>query len=123
MRYITKAKRTPRNNAQTERRRRKDEVNALRRCSHQNIVRYFDDFINENFSKIIMEYCSEGDLQRYLRAQQGALLSTSWVHNWTSDLAAGMVYLKAKKIVHRDLVCKRDTFNFVIVNGNLKMLL
>ena len=88
----------------TERRRRKDEVNALRQCSHQNIVRYFDDFINENFSKIIMEYCSEGDLQRYLRAQQGTLLSTSAVHNWTSDLAAGMVYLKAKRIVHRDLV-------------------
>ena len=89
---------------ETERRQRKDEVNALRRCSHQNIVRYYDDFINENFSKIIMEYCAEGDLQNYLRAQQGALLSTSAVHNWTSDLAAGMVYLKAKRIVHRDLV-------------------
>ena len=91
---------------ETERRQRKDEVNALRRCSHQNIVRYYDDFINENFSKIIMEYCSEGDLQNYLRAraQQGTLLSTSAVHHWTSDLAAGMVYLKAKRIVHRDLV-------------------
>ena len=89
---------------ETERRRRKDEVNALKKCSHQNIVRYFDDFINENFSKIIMEYCSDGDLHRYLRAQHGTLLSTSAVHNWTSNLAAGMVYLKSKRIVHRDLV-------------------
>ena len=87
-----------------EKRKRKDEVNALKRCSHQNIVQYVDDFIDENYSRIIMEYCSEGDLNKYLKAQQGALLSTSAVHNWTYDLAAGMVYLKTKKIVHRDLV-------------------
>ena len=88
-----------------EERKRKDEVNALKKCNHQNIVKYIDDFIDENYSRIIMEYCSEGDLQKYLKSQQGILLSTSAVHNWTSDLAAGMVYLKAKKIVHRDLVC------------------
>ena len=87
-----------------EKRKRKDEVNALKRCSHQNIVQYVDDFIDENYSRIIMEYCSEGDLNKYLKAQQGALLSSLAVHNWTSDLAAGMVYLKAKRIVHRDLV-------------------
>ena len=90
-----------------EKRKRKDEVNALKKCTHQNIVKYIDDFIDENYSRIIMEYCSEGDLQKYLKSksQQGTLLSTSAVHNWTSDLAAGMVYLKAKRIVHRDLVC------------------
>ena len=92
-----------------EKRKRKDEVNALKKCNHQNIVKYIDDFIDENYSRIIMEYCSEGDLQKYLKSksQQGTLLSTSAVNNWTSDLAAGMVYLKAKRIVHRDLVCYR----------------
>ena len=104
-----------------EKRKRKDEVNALKRCSHQNIVQYVDDFIDENYSRIIMEYCSEGDLNKYLRAQQGSLLSTLAVHNWTSDLAAGMVYLKAKKIVHRDLVLyvSRVHSTLCIVNGQL----
>ena len=89
---------------QIEKRKRKDEVNALKKCSHRNIVRYVDDFIGDHYSRIIMEYCAEGDLQKFLKDQNGNLLSKSVVHNWTSDLASGMVYLKALKIVHRDLV-------------------
>ena len=89
---------------QIGKRKRKDEVNALKKCSHKNIVRYVDDFIGDHYSRIIMEYCDEGDLQNFLKDQNGNLLSKSVVHDWTSDLASGMVYLKAMKIVHRDLV-------------------
>ena len=101
---------------QIERRKRKDEVNALRRCSHKNIVRYVDDFIGDCYSRIIMEYCAEGDLHKYLEAQHGTLLSKSLVHKWTSDLASGMVYLKAMKIVHRDLVEKSTLSYMHLVN-------
>ena len=87
-----------------ERRKRKDEVNALKKCAHDNIVYYIDDFIDEHYSRIIMEYCEEGDLGVFLRSQQGNLLSTEVVLKWAEDLASGMDYLKWKKIVHRDLV-------------------
>ena len=93
-----------------ERRKRKDEVNALTKCAHNNIVFYIDDFIDEHYSRIIMEYCEEGDLGVFLRNQQGNLLSTEAVLNWAEDLASGMDYLKWKRIVHRDLV-KHMTFN------------
>ena len=87
-----------------EKRKRKDEVNALKKCAHTNIVRYIDDFIDEKYSRIIMEYCNEGNLGDFLRNQRGNLLSTGAVLNWAYDLASGMAYLKVKRIVHRDLV-------------------
>ena len=87
-----------------EKRKRKDEVNALKKCAHINIVKYIDDFIDEKYSRIIMEYCNEGNLGDFLRNQQGNLLSTGAVLNWAYDLASGMAYLKVKRIVHRDLV-------------------
>ena len=89
---------------QIERRKRKDEVNALKKCDHPNIVKYIDDFIDSDCSRIIMEYCSEGDLGVFIRSQQGTLLSTNAALNWASDLASGMAYLKTQRIVHRDLV-------------------
>ena len=54
-----------------ERRKRKDEVNALKKCAHDNIVYYIDDLIDEHYSRIIMEYCEEGDLGYFLRNQRG----------------------------------------------------
>ena len=96
--------------AQIEKRKRKDEVNALKKCDHPHIVRYVDDFIDESYSRIIMEYCTEGDVGDFLRRQQGNLLSTHAVLNWAMDLASGMAYLKEQRIVHRDLVLE-TTFN------------
>ena len=90
--------------AQIEKRKRKDEVNALKKCDHPHIVKYVDDFIDESYSRIIMEYCTEGDVGDFLRRQQGNLLSTHAVLNWAMDLASGMAYLKEQRIVHRDLV-------------------
>ena len=89
---------------QIEKRKRKDEVNALKKCDHPNIVKYIDDFIDSEYSRIIMEYCSEGDLNEFIRSRQGTLLPTNAVLNWASNLASGMTYLKTQRIVHRDLV-------------------
>ena len=87
-----------------KKRKRKDEVNALKKCDHPHIVKYVDDFIDESYSRIVMEYCTEGDVGDFLRGQQGNLLSTQAVLNWAMDLASGMAYLKTQRIVHRDLV-------------------
>ena len=39
-----------------EKGKRKDEVNALKKCSHINIVSYIDDFIDEKYSRIIIYF-------------------------------------------------------------------
>ena len=90
--------------AQIEKRKRKDEVNALKKCDHPHIVKYVDDFIDESYSRIVMEYCTEGDVGDFLKRQKGNLLSTQALLIWAMDLASGMAYLKTQRIVHRDLV-------------------
>ena len=82
----------------------KEEVNALKKCFHKNIVEYVDDIIDEKYSRIIMEYCSEGDLGDFIRNQQGNLLSSQMVVFWALEIVAGLAYLKKQRIVHRDLV-------------------
>ena len=89
-----------------EKRKRKDEVNALKKCNHIHVVRYIDDFIDEKYSRIIMEYCKDGDLGKFIRtqAQRGQLLSSQMVNGWAKEIVTGLAYLKKQRIVHRDLV-------------------
>ena len=47
------------------RRKRVDEVKALKKCDHPNIVQYIEHSFDSENSNIIMEYCSEGDLGGY----------------------------------------------------------
>ena len=87
-----------------EKRKRKDEVNALKKCNHIHVVRYIDDFIDEKNSRIVMEYCNGGDLGKFIRAQRGQLLSSQMVGVWALEIVSGLAYLKNQRIVHRDLV-------------------
>ena len=86
-------------------RKRQDEVNALKKCNHIHVVRYIDDFIDEKYSRIIMEYCSDGDLGSFIKTQQqGQLLSSQRVSSWALEIVSGLAYIKKQRIVHRDLV-------------------
>jgi len=39
------------------------------------IVKYFDSFLEKNKLNIVMEYCSGGDLESFLKSQMGRPLS------------------------------------------------
>lgn len=43
------------------------EIELLGELDSQFIVGYFDSFIEDTKINIIMEYCSNGDLQSYLK--------------------------------------------------------
>ncbi|ESU36847.1 Kinase, NEK [Giardia duodenalis] len=45
------------------------EVNTLKELSHENIVSYIDRFVERENAKmfIVMEYCENGDLARYIK--------------------------------------------------------
>ena len=85
--------------------RRREEIEALSKCEHKNIVKYYGNFVDGNVIRIIMEYCPGGDLAKQINKQRK--LRTYFVHEemleWILDLASGLDYLKQKKILHRDL--------------------
>ena len=78
-----------------------DEVKALKKCNHPNIVQYIDYFFDLENSNLIMEYCSGGDLAAFLKKEGSIPQDKS--HQWIMDLARGMQYLQSMRIVHRDL--------------------
>ena len=84
------------------RRKRVDEVKALKKCDHPNIVQYIEHSFDSENSNIIMEYCSGGDLAAFLKNKEG-FVPENISHAWIVDLARGMKYLQSKRIVHRDL--------------------
>ena len=83
------------------RRKRMDEVKALKKCQHPNIVQYIDHFLDSEYSNIVMEYCPGGDLAAFMK-REGSVPQDK-AHQWIMDLARGMQYVQRKKIVHRDL--------------------
>ena len=82
------------------RRKRMDEVKALKKCDHPNIVQYIDNFLDSENSNIVMEYCSGGDLAAFMK--KGPVPQEK-SHQWIMDLAQGMQYIQKQRIVHRDL--------------------
>ena len=78
-----------------------DEVKALKKCDHPNIVQYIDHFLDSENSNIVMEYCSGGDLAAFMK--NIPKVPQEKVHLWIMDLARGMQYIQKQRIVHRDL--------------------
>ena len=85
--------------------RRREEVKALSQCNHENIVKYFGNFINGNVIQIVMEYCPGGDLAKQIDKQRKSRkhIDHEVMIEWVLDLASGLDYLRQKKILHRDL--------------------
>ena len=84
-------------------RKGQNEVNILKRCNSRNIVRYYEDFFENNCIEIIMEYCPNGDLYNVIRNQKTSrqFFPTAEVYDWCKQLAQGLQYMKSVKIFHR----------------------
>ena len=87
------------------RERRREEVKALKKCKHENIVEYFEDFYEKDHTLIVMEYCSGGDLAKLIEQQkdEGTPFKDVVVISYALDLTLALQYMKNKKIIHRDL--------------------
>ena len=49
--------------------RRREEIKSLKMCSHQNIVKYLDDFFENGVQKIVMEYCTGKQIKNQIELQ------------------------------------------------------
>lgn len=71
---------------------------------HANIIGLFDIIDTESHIYLVFEYCSEGDLEKYLKRNTlASRLSEKEATPIMVQLIDAMKYLHSCKIVHRDI--------------------
>ncbi|CAN8011128.1 unnamed protein product [Ixodes pacificus] len=77
------------------------EIAILKKIKNEHIVELIDFQWNQHFIYLIMEYCSGGDLHRYIRANKR--LRESIVRKFLQQLAKALQVLQEHNIAHMDL--------------------
>merc|ERR1719271_1786755 len=96
------------------------EGRLLAAFKHPYIVRYRENFIDNGWLCILMDYCEGGDLSKQIeqakkRRQQ---IAEEQVLRWMTQALLALKYIHDKHVLHRDL--KSSNF-FLSKAGNLKM--
>ena len=74
----------------------------LSSLSHPNVIRFYDEFVDDEMLHIVMEYAPYGTLKQNLVKMAGLIPESSAVWIMT-NIMAGLSFLHQRKIVHRDL--------------------
>lgn len=68
--------------------------------SHQNIIKLYDYFIEEDKIYLILEYAENGNLFRVMKKQQ---LNEQLIHKYFTQTVNALLYIHSQKLIHRDL--------------------
>ena len=80
------------------------EIMLLKTITHKNIISIYDVIYNEEYNiiVIILEYCINGDLSRFLRKSPYYMDEKSGIR-YIYQIIEGLKYLNDNNIIHRDL--------------------
>lgn len=94
----------------------KKEAEIMCRLSHENIVKFYGCYLSPNNkeSGVVMAYETLGDLRSLLQ-DNSTKINVDLQIQWIKNIVAGMKYLHANDIIHRDLA----TRNVLIGGKNL----
>jgi NIMA (never in mitosis gene a)-related kinase len=96
------------------------ESRVLSQLRHPYIVRYRENFLEDGWLCIVMDYCEGGDLSdriKRMRSQRKSFPEEQ-VLRWFTQAILALKYIHDMKILHRDL--KSGNF-FLSKSGNMKM--
>ena len=79
------------------------ECQVIRNLRHPYICRFKQYFVDRNNLSIIFEYCDKGDLESFLKLQQGFKLSETRIKKFVVELLLAINFLHAQDIIHRDI--------------------
>lgn len=84
--------------------RAKTETNILRKLDeHPNIVKCYDEYEDEDFIYIAMEYIGGGDLFKHIIKQENQTFSEVQARQNARQILKGMQHIHAKGVIHRDI--------------------
>lgn len=94
----------------------RSEINTLKKFQHQNIIRFYEILETPNNFYLVMEYCKDGNLHKYLQAN-GGTLSESEAIDIFKQILNGYHELYTQKIMHRDIKLS----NILMNDGVIKL--
>eukprot|EP01103_Thecamoeba_quadrilineata_P015263 TRINITY_DN4762_c0_g2_i1.p1 TRINITY_DN4762_c0_g2~~TRINITY_DN4762_c0_g2_i1.p1 ORF type:complete len:1029 (-),score=186.03 TRINITY_DN4762_c0_g2_i1:112-3198(-) len=80
------------------------EINILKKCNHENIVRYYGCFFSGLNLWILMDYCEMGSVGDLIREWEIKLTEPK-VGAILCSVVRGLSYLHQRGIIHRDIKC------------------
>ncbi|XP_069815973.1 tyrosine-protein kinase Srms-like [Dendropsophus ebraccatus] len=89
-------------------------INIFKRLNHKNIITLCALCTSEDPVYIVTEYLPKGNLQSFLRGEEGPFLTDLQLMHIASQVLDGLAYLEVKNVVHCGLSC-----HHVIVGNNL----
>ena len=103
-----------------------NESNILKSINHENIVKYYDSFIEKGSFYIIMEFCENSDLSEFIsqNKENNKIIDKNVIYYIIMDICLGLKEIHKKNLIHRDL--KPDSIfisgDYKIKIGDLSML-
>uniref|UniRef100_A0A3Q3IQV8 non-specific serine/threonine protein kinase n=1 Tax=Monopterus albus TaxID=43700 RepID=A0A3Q3IQV8_MONAL len=95
-----------------------NEISILSILEHNNIIAYFNHFMDRNTLLIELEYCNGGNLYDKINQQKGRLFSEEVVIWYLYQIASAVSYIHKAGILHRDI----KTLNIFLTKTDLMKL-
>ncbi|XP_062325916.1 serine/threonine-protein kinase Nek9 [Osmerus eperlanus] len=103
------------NLSEKERRDVTNEISILSILQHNNIIAYFNHFMDKNTLLIELEYCNGGNLYDKIVQQKGKLFSEEVVVWYLYQIASAVSHIHKVGVLHRDI----KTLNIFLTKTNL----
>ncbi|EAX88846.1 CAMK family protein kinase [Trichomonas vaginalis G3] len=78
-----------------------DEIKSLMNLDHPNIIKIYDTFHDENYFVVILEYCSGGDLDNFIRTNKS--LRPSLQISIVDQMITSLAFCHSREIAHHDI--------------------
>uniref|UniRef100_A0A3B5A340 non-specific serine/threonine protein kinase n=1 Tax=Stegastes partitus TaxID=144197 RepID=A0A3B5A340_9TELE len=101
--------------SEKERRDVMNEISILSMLEHNNIIAYFNHFMDKNSLLIELEYCNGGNLYDKINQQKGKLFSEEVVIWYLYQIASAVSHIHKAGILHRDI----KTLNIFLTKTDL----
>lgn len=66
-------------------------------------MKYFHSFLEKGTLNIIMEFCSGGDLDRYIKGMMGRPMKEEQIWKFFIQMCIGLRDIHQKRVLHRDI--------------------